>query len=138
MDITTAPLEPAVQETAAIPDSAPLSPESESAGPTAAAEPEGEEIQRAQYMPLSESPAGNPLGNIDYLKDVNLEAAVELGNTHLSLERILGLGVGSILELNQSVGEPVRLLINNNIYAWGEVVVIGDRFGIRISKISHV
>jgi len=98
---------------------------------------EGEEIQRVQYAPIQESAVERPLGNIDYLKDVNLEAGVELGTTTLSVEAILSLGVGSIVELNQTVGEPVRLMINNNVYALGEVVVIGDKFGVRIGKLMH-
>jgi flagellar motor switch protein FliN len=98
---------------------------------------EGEEIRRVQYPPVEEGPVGQPLGNLDYLRDVNLEAGVELGNTTMSVEQILKLGVGSIVELNQTVGEPVRLLNNNNLDAQGEVVVIGDKFGVRIAKLMH-
>lgn len=113
--------------------------EARTAGGAEAAEPGGaEEIHRVQYADVQESPVGEPLGNIEYLKDVNLEAEVELGNTTLSVEQILKLGVGSIVELNQTVGEPVRLMINNNVYALGEVVVIGEKFGVRIGKLMHV
>lgn len=99
--------------------------------------PNDEEVQRVKYAPLQPGAVEAPLHNIDYLKDINLEAGVELGNTSMSVEQILSLGVGSIIELNQTVGEPVRLLINSHVYAQGEVVVIGDKFGIRISKIAQ-
>ncbi len=94
-------------------------------------------IQRVKFAPLKEEAVAAPLGNIDYLKDVNLEASVELGNSNLTVEKILNLGVGSVVELAQTVGEPVRLVINHNLYALGEVVVIGDKFGIRITKLVH-
>jgi flagellar motor switch protein FliN len=96
-----------------------------------------EEVQRVKYSPLQAGTVEAPLHNIDYLKDINLEAGVELGNTTMSVEQILGLGVGSIVELNQTVGDPVRLLISNHVYAQGEVVVIGDKFGIRISRVTQ-
>jgi flagellar motor switch protein FliN/FliY len=99
-------------------------------------EPEAEaSIQRVKYPPLKETSTYAPMGNIDYIKDVNLEASVELGNTNLTVEKILNLGVGAVVELAQTVGEPVRLVINHNLYALGEVVVIGDKFGIRITKL---
>jgi flagellar motor switch protein FliN len=130
--VPQAPAGPGAEESPAAPDAAAMPAE------TAAAEGnEAEEVQRVQYAPVQEGPVGQPLGNIEYLKDVNLEAGVELGNTTLSVEQILKLGVGSIVELNQTVGEPVRLLINNNVYALGEVVVIGDKFGVRIGRLMH-
>jgi flagellar motor switch protein FliN len=92
-------------------------------------------VQRVKYSELQDESTHTPLGNIDYIKDVNLEASVELGDAQLSVEKILQLSVGSVVELMQTVGDPVRLLINHNTYALGEVVVIGDKFGIRITKL---
>jgi len=98
---------------------------------------EPESVQRAKFPQLQEEITQQALGKLEYLKDVDLEASVELGNTVLTVEKIIALNVGSIIELNQSVGDQVRLLINGNPYAYGEVVVIGDKFGVRITKIIH-
>lgn len=95
------------------------------------------EIQRAKFPPLQARNSEPAAGKISYLKDVDLEASVELGNTTMNVEKILALGVGSIVELNQTVGEQVRFMINGNAYAMGEVVVIGEKFGIRVSQILH-
>lgn len=136
----TTPAEAAPAEAAPTQATAAPAPAAEdSPAPSAAetpAEPEPDEVQRVAFAPVQEGPVGPALGNIQYLKDVNLEAGVELGNATLSVDQILKLGIGSIVELNQTVGEPVRLLINNSVYALGEVVVIGDKFGVRIAKLT--
>jgi flagellar motor switch protein FliN/FliY len=137
--IAVAAAEAPAPETAAPETAAPLA-EDAGAGAAGTAERatlDAEEIQRVSYPPLLEEAATKPLGNIDYLKDVHLEAGVELGQTAMSVEQILKLGAGSIVELNQTVGEPVRLMINHHAYALGEVVVIGDKFGVRIGKLLH-
>lgn len=100
--------------------------------------PETECVQRVKFPELQEPTSPRQvLDKIDYLRDVDLEVSVELGNAILSINNILGLDVGSVIELNQTVGEEVRILINGNAYALGEVVVIGEKFGVRILKIIH-
>ncbi len=100
--------------------------------------PESECVQRVKF-PAVQSTLNDTqaLEKIDYLRDVDLEVGVELGNTILSINKILGLDVGSVVELNQTVGEEVRILINGNPYALGEVVVIGEKFGVRLTRIIH-
>lgn len=73
--------------------------------------------------------------NIDLLMDVDLPVAIELGRTKLSISDILALGPGSVVELNKLAGEPVDLLVNNKIVARGEVVVIDESFGLRITQL---
>jgi flagellar motor switch protein FliN/FliY len=92
-------------------------------------------IQRATLAPLKPEPQESENEKIDYIKDVDLEASVELGDTVMTVEAILALGVGSIVELKQTVGEEVTLLINGHPYARGEVVVINEKFGIRITRL---
>lgn len=70
--------------------------------------------------------------NIDMLLDIDLDVSIELGNSMLSIKRILELAPGSIVELERMAGEPVDLLVNNKVVAKGEVVVIDENFGIRI------
>ena len=60
---------------------------------------------------------------------------VELGRTQLSVREVLGLGTGSVVELEKLAGEPVDLLINGRLIARGEVVVIDESFGVRVTEI---
>ena len=71
--------------------------------------------------------------NIDLLIDVPMRATVELGSSKVFIKDILDLVPGSIVELNRSVGDPVDLLVNGRLIARGEVVVVDDNFGFRIS-----
>lgn len=67
--------------------------------------------------------------------DVPLEVTVELGRTKMQIKEILDLGAGSIVELDKLAGEPVDVLVNGKLIAKGEVVVIDESFGIRITNI---
>ncbi len=73
--------------------------------------------------------------NIELLLDVPLDVTVELGRTRKKIREILDLGVGSVVELDKLAGESVDLLVNDNLIAKGEVVVIDENFGIRITTI---
>ena len=73
--------------------------------------------------------------NIDIILDVPLDISVELGKTKKSIKEILELGPGSIVQLDRLAGEPVDLLVNGKLIAKGEVVVIDESYGIRISAI---
>jgi flagellar motor switch protein FliN/FliY len=72
--------------------------------------------------------------NIDMLLDVTLPVSIELGRTALKIEDILNLGPGSVVELDKLAGEPVDILINEKILAKGEVVVVDENFGVRITS----
>ena len=76
-------------------------------------------------------------GNISLLMDVSINVTVELGRARLSIREILELGEGSIIELQKSAGEPVDLLVNGKLIARGEVVVIDECFGVRITDIVN-
>ncbi len=92
-------------------------------------------VSKAEFQQLSE-PAGKPeTQNIDMLLDVNLPVSIELGRTRMSISDILSLGPGSVVELNKLAGEPVDLLVNYKIVARGEVVVIDENFGVRITTL---
>lgn len=78
-----------------------------------------------------------PKENMDILMDVSLEVSVELGRTNKKIKEILEYGPGSIIELNRLVGEPVDVLVNGKFIANGEVVVIDENFGIRITDIIN-
>jgi flagellar motor switch protein FliN len=73
--------------------------------------------------------------NIEILMDVKLPVAIELGRTEMSIRDILGLSAGSVVELNKLAGEPVDLLVNNKTVARGEVVVVDENFGLRVTSL---
>ena len=96
------------------------------------------------YAPFETTTAGPvepaaplPTGSeeLERLHDVPVELAVEIGRTHMTIREALALGPGSIVTLNRLAGEPVDLLVNGKPIARGEVVVIDEEFGVRISEI---
>jgi flagellar motor switch protein FliN/FliY len=95
------------------------------------------EASRAVFTPLDEPglPEGIDAQNLDIVMDIPLEVSVELGRKRMSIRDILDLGSGSIVELDKIAGEPVDLLVNGRLVARGEVVVIEDNFGVRITEI---
>lgn len=96
------------------------------------------DVQPAQFTSFT---SGNPMiplqENIDLIKDVPLEVTVELGRTHKSIQEILDFTPGTIIELNKIAGEPIDVLVNGKYVARGEVVVIEESFGIRITEILN-
>ncbi|SDW00676.1 flagellar motor switch protein FliN/FliY [Lachnospiraceae bacterium KHCPX20] len=93
-------------------------------------------VEQAQFTPFAQNimPAYSP-ENIDLIMDVPLEVTVELGRTHKSIHDILEFSPGTIIELNKIAGEPVDVLVNGKYVAKGEVVVIEEAFGVRITEI---
>ena len=75
--------------------------------------------------------------NLDILMDIKLQLTVELGRTVLPIKKVLELTRGSIIELEKVAGEPVELYANGKLIAHGEVVVIEDNFGLRITSITN-
>ncbi len=73
--------------------------------------------------------------NLEMLLDIGLQVTVELGRTKMTIKNVLGLGPGAVIELDRVAGEPVDVLVNGKPVAKGEVVVIGDMFGVRITDI---
>ena len=93
-------------------------------------------VSAAQFAPLSTAPpryANND--NIGLILDVPLQVTVELGRTKKSVKEILEVTTGSIIELDRLAGEPVDIHINGQLLAKGEVVVIDENFGVRITDI---
>ena len=76
------------------------------------------------------------VGTLDALLDMTLPVSVEFGRASLSIEQVLALGPGSVIQLERLVGEPIDIFVGDRRLAQGEVVVIGDTFGVRITKVS--
>ncbi len=88
-----------------------------------------------QFAPLDSNSMVTSSTNLDLLLGVTLQVSVELGRTKMNIEEILHLGPGSVVELDKLAGEPVDVLVNDKMIAKGEVVVLDDRFGVRITDV---
>lgn len=92
-------------------------------------------VQQLQYPNLQANLNPAEQGNISLIMDVFMEMTVELGRTKKSIKDILGMGEGTIIELDKLAGEPVDILVNHKPIAKGEVVVIDENFGVRVTEI---
>lgn len=92
-------------------------------------------VQTLQYPNLQGSNVPGEQGNISLIMDVYMEMTVELGRTKKQIKEILGMGEGTIIELDKLAGEPVDILVNHKPIAKGEVVVIDENFGVRVTEI---
>lgn len=94
-------------------------------------EPTASPAEFQQLTPISGGESSNK--NIDMLLDIKMPISIELGRTEMPISELLALGPGSVVELNKLAGEPVDLLVNDKIIARGEVVVVDENFGVRIT-----
>jgi flagellar motor switch protein FliN/FliY len=93
-------------------------------------------VQPVQFPNLMQPKLGaHEAGNIGLIMDVSMEMTVELGRTRKLIKEILGMGEGTIIELDKLAGEPVDILVNHKLIAKGEVVVIDENFGVRVTEI---
>jgi flagellar motor switch protein FliN/FliY len=94
--------------------------------------------QTEEDLPQTEPQANEENFNereLDFILDIPLELSVELGKTKMLVNDLLQLGQGSIVELNKLAGEPVEIYINHKLIARGEVVVVNEKFGVRLTDI---
>ena len=80
---------------------------------------------------------GSPGHNLEMLLDLPLELSVELGRTRMSLQELLKLDKGSVIRLGRTEGEPLDIQVNGRTVARGEVVVVNDRLGVRVTEIGE-
>lgn len=92
-------------------------------------------VQPVQFPSLTPQMGPAEQGNIGLIMDVYMELTVELGRTKKLIKEILGMGEGTIIELDKLAGEPVDILVNHKLIAKGEVVVIDENFGVRVTEI---
>ena len=89
-------------------------------------------------LPEAQAGGGSPAGNawgIDMLRDVEMEVTCELGRTRMTVRQLLALAPGDVVELDRLAGAPADLLVNGTLLARGEVVVVDESFGLRITEI---
>ena len=86
-------------------------------------------------MDPNDNNTAEPGRRLDLLLDVPLDVSVELGRARMSIQDLLALGPGSVIELDKIAGEALDILVNDRLVARGEAVVVNDKFGIRITDI---
>src|SRR3954468_2075591 len=90
-----------------------------------------------EFTPLQATPVAPPAAaELERLNDVSVEVSVEIGRTRMTLGEALALGPGSVIGLHRLAGEPVDLLVNGRVIARGEVVVLDEEFGLRVTDVA--
>lgn len=102
--------------------------------PTKAA-PQAKSASDEVFRPLNAEQSNAPSRDLEMIMDIPVKLTVELGRTKLTIKQLLELAQGSVIELEGLAGEPMDILINGYLIAQGEVVVIEDKYGIRITEI---
>lgn len=98
-------------------------------------QPDASEPEKARFEDFV-APAGAAKSNdIDFILDIPVQLTVELGRTKIAIRNLLQLAQGSVVELDGMAGEPMDVLVNGCLIAQGEVVVVNDKFGIRLTDI---
>lgn len=98
-------------------------------------EPAGGAVSSTLFKPLSGTGKPDTANDIDMILDIPVTLTVELGRTKLPIKNLLQLSRGSVVELNGMAGDPLDILINGCLIAQGEVVVVNEQFGIRLTDI---
>lgn len=99
------------------------------------AQPPKPEPQTANFQEIRSDGKTGAGRDLDFLLDIPLEVTVELGRARMLIKDLLQLGQGSVLELEKIAGEPMEILVNNKLVARGEVVVVNEKFGVRLTDI---
>lgn len=92
-------------------------------------------VQSVKEEELVEGKVTEPIRSIEFLLDIPLELSVEIGRTKLEIRELLKLGPGSVVELDKLAGEPLDVYVNDRLVARGEVVVVNEKFGLRLTEV---
>jgi flagellar motor switch protein FliN/FliY len=92
-------------------------------------------IAETEFRSVKKNTNQSDKKNLDFLLDIPLQVTVELGRTKMQVNDLLQLGQGSVIDLNKLAGEPMEVLVNDKLMARGEVVVVNEKFGIRLTDI---
>ncbi|MEL1264255.1 flagellar motor switch protein FliN [Pseudoxanthomonas putridarboris] len=98
--------------------------------------PENEDTLATTFdEPPAETPAGEPDMSLDVILDVPVTLSLEVGRTRMPIRSLLQLNQGSVVELERGAGDPLDVFVNGTLIAHGEVVVVNDRFGVRLTDV---
>lgn len=98
---------------------------------------EQENVKPADFDNLKEGAVAPSDNKLDMILDIPVTVSVELGRTKMLINELLQLGQGSVVELEKMAGEPMEILVNDRLIARGEVVVVNEKFGIRLTDIVN-
>ena len=96
---------------------------------------EGTTPEQHEFEDLKEDGTQGGTRDIEFLLDIPLEITVQLGTTRMMIRELLQLGQGSVIELEKLAGEPMEIFANKRLVARGEVVVINEKFGVRLTDV---
>ena len=95
----------------------------------------GAQAEPLNFQNLEEEKTASTPGNMDFILDLPLKVSVQLGSSKILIKDLLQLGQGSVIELEKLAGEPMEVLVNGKLIARGEVVVVNEKFGVRLTDI---
>lgn len=98
---------------------------------------EGDDYARADFQNLEDETLQSGMGdtNLDMILDIPVTIAVEIGRSKITISNLLKLNQGSVVELDRLAGEPMDVLVNGTLIAHGEIVVVNEKFGVRLTDI---
>ena len=91
--------------------------------------------EQKSESPVADEPAGSAVSTAPQLPDVMVTLSMELGRTRTTLDQLLHFGDQSLIELDRTVGEPVDILLNGELFGRGEVVTVSENFGVRVTEL---
>ncbi|MDK2744035.1 MAG: flagellar motor switch protein FliN [Nitrospira sp. BO4] len=91
--------------------------------------------QPASFPSVQNTETGGTPKNIDFILDIPMSVSVYVGSTKMAIRDLLQLAQGSVIELDKLAGEPMEVMVNNKLVARGEVVVVNEKFGIRLTDV---
>jgi flagellar motor switch protein FliN/FliY len=109
--------------------------DAESQAADTADDAEKDDYERASFQNLQGQAGGAAEANLDVILDIPVTLSMEIGRTELPIHNLLQLNQGSVVELDRLAGEPMDVLINGTLIAHGEVVVVNEKFGIRLTDV---
>ena len=127
--------QPAAEEDAMAAEWAAALAESKGEGEASAMQVQADSVAPAAFANFAPSAGGGAGNDINMILDIPVQLTVELGRTRIPIKHILQLAQGSVVELDALAGEPMDVLVNGYLIAQGEVVVVNDKFGIRLTDI---
>ena len=112
-----------------------VKPPTQSAMPSGVPKPAGADPKPATFSPLEAKKSASGVENLDLILDVPLKVSVQVGGARMLIRELLQLGQGSVVELEKMAGEPMEVYIGDRLIARGEVVVVNEKFGVRLTDI---
>ena len=89
----------------------------------------------ASFPPVTNTAVSEQTKNIDFILDIPMKVSIYVGSTKMAIRDLLQLAQGSVIELDKLAGEPMEVMVNNKLVAKGEVVVVNEKFGIRLTDV---